>query len=110
LWQRGLERVDLIVSDGAEGVVRGAATVYPAAAHPLCVAYRFRLREDLTAALDAARRRKLRREVWWIWEADDEGRLRRWATSFCRRPTDAAGYAGNQRHLIFEKHAILRSL
>jgi transposase-like protein len=27
----------------------------------------------------------LRRDFWWIWEADDEGRLRRWATGFCRR-------------------------
>jgi putative transposase len=39
LWQRGLERVELIVSDGAEGVVSGAATVYPGAAHQLCLAH-----------------------------------------------------------------------
>jgi transposase-like protein len=62
LWQRGLERVDLSVTDGAEGVVRGAATVYPAAAHPLCLAQGFRPREDLTPVPAAARRGKLRRE------------------------------------------------
>jgi len=43
------------------------------------------LLEDLTPALDQARRRKFRREFWWIWEADDESQLRRWAASFCRR-------------------------
>ena len=32
-------------------------------------------------ALDAARWRKLRRDFWWIWEADDEGQLRCWAAS-----------------------------
>jgi hypothetical protein len=41
LGQRGLERVNLMVSDGAEGVVRGAATVYPAAAHQLCLTHGF---------------------------------------------------------------------
>jgi transposase-like protein len=85
LWQRGLERVELIVSDGAEGAVRGAATVYPGAAHQLCLAHWFRLLEDLTRDLDKARRRKFRREFWWIWEADDETQLRRWAASFGRR-------------------------
>jgi hypothetical protein len=39
----------------------------------------------LTPTLDQARRRKFRREFWWVWEADDEPQLRRWAASFCRR-------------------------
>jgi transposase-like protein len=85
LWQRGLEQVELIVSDGAEGVSSGAATVYPGAAHQLCLAHWFRLLEDLTPGLDAARRRKFRREFWWIWEAEEESQLRGWAASFCRR-------------------------
>jgi transposase-like protein len=85
LWQRGLERVELIVSDGAEAVTSAAVVVYPAAAHQLCLAHWFRLLEDLTPALDAPRRRKFRREFWWIWEAEDETQLRRWAASFCRR-------------------------
>jgi transposase-like protein len=85
LWQRGLERVELIVSDGAEGVVSAGATVYPGAAHQLCLAHWFRLLEALTPALDRAWRRKFRREFWWLWEADDETQLRRWAARFCRR-------------------------
>ncbi len=41
--------------------------------------------EELTPALDVAGRRKLRREFWWIWEADDESQMQRRATRFCRR-------------------------
>jgi len=85
LFARGLDEVTLIVSDGAEASSAAAAMVYPRAAHQLCLAHGFRLREDLTPALEAARRRKFRREFWWLWEADDEGQLRRWAASFCRR-------------------------
>lgn len=59
--------------------------VYPPAAHQLCLAHWFRLLEDLTPALDAARRRKFRREFWWPWEAEDESQWCRWAASFCRR-------------------------
>ena len=85
LFTRGLEEVALIVSDGAEAIRAAAAMVYPRAPQQLCLAHWFRLLEDLTPALDAARRRKFRREFWWIWEADDETQLRRWAGSFCRR-------------------------
>jgi transposase-like protein len=85
LFQRGLEEVALVVSDGAEAIASAAAMVYPRAAHQLCLVHWFHALEDLTPALDQARRRKFRREFWWIWEADDEGQLRRWAASFCRR-------------------------
>lgn len=85
LFTRGLDEVALVVSDGAEAITAAAAMVYPSAAHQLCLAHWFRLLEDLTPALDAARRRKFRREFWWIWEADEESQLRRWAASFCRR-------------------------
>lgn len=85
LFQRGLDEVALIVSDGADAIPAAAAMVYPRAAHQLCLAHWFRLLEDLTPALDAARRRKFRREFWWIWEAEDESQLRRWAASFGRR-------------------------
>ena len=37
-----VEQVDLMVSDGAEGVVRGAATAYAGVAHRLCLAHGFR--------------------------------------------------------------------
>lgn len=85
LFTRGLDEVGLVVSDGADAITAAAALVYPHAAHQLCLAHWFRLLEDLTPALDAARRRKFRREFWWIWEAEDETQLRRWAASFCRR-------------------------
>jgi putative transposase len=85
LWQRGLEGVELIVSDGAEAIVSAAQTVYPRAGHQLCLAHWFRNLEALTPRLAWFERRKLRREFWWIWEADHELQAREWARRFCAR-------------------------
>lgn len=85
LWQRGLERIELLVSDGAEAITSAAAMVYPAAAHQLCLAHWFRHLEALTPALRFEQRRKFRREFWHLWDALDEGELRRWARRFCAR-------------------------
>ena len=90
LWQRGLEQVDLVISDGAEGAVSAAAVVYAAAAHQLCLAHWFRNLEGLTPRLQWWQRRKFRREFWWIFEAEQETQLRKWAGSFARR----AGVSG----------------
>jgi putative transposase len=85
LWRRGLEQVELIISDGAEGAASAAALVYPAAAHQLCLAHWFRNLEGLTPRLQWWQRRKFRREFWWIFEAEQESQLRKWAGSFARR-------------------------
>ena len=77
--------VELIVSDGAEAVVSAAAIVYPGAAHQLCLVHWFRNLQALTPRLRWWQRRKFRREFWWLWEADNEVQLRKWAASFCRR-------------------------
>lgn len=85
LWQRGLEQVQLIVSDGAEAVVSAMGVVYPAAAHQLCLAHWFRNLEALTPRLRWEQRRKLRREFWHLWDALDLRELRGWARRFCAR-------------------------
>lgn len=85
LWRRGLEQVELVISDGAEGAASAAALVYPAAAHQLCLAHWFRNLEGLTPRLQWWQRRKFRREFWWIFEAEQESQLRKWAGSFARR-------------------------
>jgi putative transposase len=85
LFGRGLETVELIVSDGLDSITAAAQIVYPAAAHQLCLVHWFRTLQGLVPPLDRRRRRKLRREFWWIWEADDERQLRSWAARFCRR-------------------------
>ena len=63
-WMRGREGVELLVSDGADAITAAAVVVYPTAAPQRCLAHGFRLLGDLTPALDAARRRKFRREFW----------------------------------------------
>lgn len=85
LWRRGLESVQLIVSDGDAAVTSAMATVYPAAAHQLCLAHWFRHLEALTPRLAWPQRRKIRREFWHLWEALDAQELRRWARCFCAR-------------------------
>ena len=85
LWRRGLEQVELVISDGAEGAASAAGVVYPAAAHQLCLAHWFRNLEGLTPRLQWWQRRKFRREFWWIFEAEQETPLRKWAGSFARR-------------------------
>jgi putative transposase len=85
LWQRGLESVELIVSDGLSSVVSAAQTVYPAARHQLCLAHWFRNLEALTPRFAWFQRRKFRREFWWIWDAENETQAREWARRFCAR-------------------------
>jgi putative transposase len=85
LFQRGLEEVELVVGDGCEAIGSAAAMVYPRARHQLCLAHWFRNLEALTPRLSWWQRKKLRREFWWIWEAQDERQAREWARRFCAR-------------------------
>lgn len=85
LWQRGLETVELIVSDGESAITSAAEIVFPAAAHQLCLAHWFRNLEALTPALRGEQRRQFRREFWHLWDALDERELRGWARRFCAR-------------------------
>jgi putative transposase len=85
LWKRGLETVDLIVSDGLMAILSAAQTVYPAARQQRCLAHWFRNLEALTPPLAWFQRRKFRREFWWIWDAENEAQARDWARRFCAR-------------------------
>lgn len=85
LWKRGLETVELIVSDGLTAIVSAAQTVYPAAGHQRCLAHWFRNLEALTPRWAWFQRRKFRREFWWIWDAENEAQARDWARRFCAR-------------------------
>ena len=85
LWKRGLETVELIVSDGLTAIVGAAQMVYPAARHQRCLAHWFRNLEALTPRFSWFQRRKFRREFWWIWEAENQAQARDWAQRFCAR-------------------------
>ncbi len=85
LWQRGLQSVELIVSDAVASVGSAAEMVYPAARHQLCLAHWFRNLEARTPRWAWLQRRKFRREFWWIWEAENERQAREWARRFCAR-------------------------
>jgi putative transposase len=85
LWKRGLESVELVVSDGADAIVSAAQTVYPAARHQLCLAHWFRNLEARTPRFPWFQRRKFRREFWWIWDAENPAQAQEWARRFCAR-------------------------
>jgi transposase-like protein len=85
VWKRGLEAVELIVSDGLTAIVSAAQTVYPAARHQRCLAHWFRNLEALTPRFPWLQRRKFRREFWWVWDAEDQAQAREWARRFCAR-------------------------
>jgi transposase-like protein len=85
LWKRGLEKVELIVSDGLTAIVGAAQMVYPTARHQRCLAHWFRNLEALTPRLAWRQRRKIRREFWWIWDAENQAQARDWARRFCAR-------------------------
>lgn len=85
LWKRGLETVELIVSDGLSAIVSAGQMVYPAARYQRCLAHWFRNLEALTPRLAWFERRKFRREFWWIWEAENQAQAREWAGRFCAR-------------------------
>ena len=85
LWERGLQAVELIVSDGHSGIVSAGQMVYPAAGHQRCLAHWFRNLEALTPRLAWFQRRKFRREFWWIWDAENQAQARDWARRFCAR-------------------------
>src|SRR5258708_5578757 len=82
---RGLETVELIVSDGLTAIVGAAQMVYPAARHQRCLAHWFRNLEALTPRFAWFQRRKFRREFWWIWDAENQAQARDWARRFCAR-------------------------
>jgi transposase-like protein len=101
LWRRGLQTVELIVSDGVSAVWSAVQTVYPAARHQLCLAHWFRQLEALTPRLAWFQRRKFRREFWWIWDAESE--------------TQASGHAGSVRagggeHRIWSRNSRVSSI
>jgi len=85
LWRRGLETVELIVSDGQQAVGSAVEMVYPGARQQLCLVHWFRNLEAVTPQLRWWQRKKLRREFWWIWEAENEAQARQWARRFCAR-------------------------
>lgn len=85
LWKRGLEKVELIVSDGLSAIIGAAQIVYPAAGHQRCLAHWFRNLEALTPRFAWFQRHKFRREFWWIWDAENQVQARDWARRFCAR-------------------------
>jgi putative transposase len=85
LYERGLEEVPLIVADGCGSVRAAAQVVYPQAQLQPCLRHWLQNLESLLHKRSWLHRRRLRRDFWWIYEADSVEQAERWALHFLRR-------------------------
>jgi transposase-like protein len=85
LYERGLEEVPLIVADGCGSVRAAAQGVYPQAQLQPCLRHWLQNLEALLHKRSWLHRRRLRRDFWWIYEAESVEQAQRWALHFLRR-------------------------
>jgi len=85
LYDRGLEEVPLIVADGCGSVRAAAEIVYPQAQLQPCLRHWLKNLESLLHQRTWLQRRRLRRDFWWIYEAESVQQAQRWALHFFRR-------------------------
>ena len=85
LYERGLEEVPLIVADGCGSVRAAAEVVYPMAQLQPCLRHWLQSLEVSLHKRSWLHRRRLRRDFWWIYEAENVEQAERWALHFIRR-------------------------
>ena len=85
LFERGLEEVPLIVADGCGSVRAAAQIVYPTAQLQPCLRHWLQALEARLHKRTWLHRRRLRRDFWWIYEAENVAQAERWALHFLRR-------------------------
>jgi putative transposase len=85
LYERGLEEVPLIVADGCGSVRAAAEVVYPKAQLQPCLRHWLHNLESLLRKRSWLHKRRLRRDFWWIYEAESVQQGERWAWHFVRR-------------------------
>ena len=85
LYERGLEEVPLVVADGCGSVRAAAQVVYPQAQLQPCLRHWLQNLESLLHQRSWLHRRRLRRDFWWIYEAESVEQAERWALHFLRR-------------------------
>jgi putative transposase len=105
LYDRGLEALQVIVSDNVEGVRGAAATVYPAAGVQLCLWHFARQLERALPPLRWWQRLRFRWEYWQIWKASTQAEALERLQVFCRRwrrraPQMVEAFLQHQRYLF----------
>ena len=85
LYARGLEEVPLLVADGCGSVRAAAEVLYPQAQLQPCLRHWLQNLEALLLKRSWLHRRRLRRDFWWIYEAENVEQAERWALPFLRR-------------------------
>jgi len=85
LYLRGLEEVELISSDEAQGIWEAVDMVYPLSKKQICLWHLQRRLEGMLSRRDFLYRRKFRRAYWWIFEAEDLREARERFEAFLRQ-------------------------
>jgi transposase-like protein len=85
LYERGLQEVPLIVADGCGSVRAAAQVVYPQAQLQPCLRHWLQNLESFLQKRTWLHKRRLRRDFWWIYEAESVEQAERWALHFVRR-------------------------
>jgi len=104
LWRRGLESVELIVSDGLPAVVSAAQTVYPAAAASAVPGALVPPSGGLDAALSVVPTAQVPPGVLVDLDAENEVQARQWARRLCPlalRGSEMVQSFQAERHQVF---------
>jgi transposase-like protein len=86
LKQRGLRGVEVIVSDGASGLIKAIRAIYPRASHQLCTFHKAR---DLGRHLTNKRhQRRIMTDALLVFEANTQTAVRKRLRRFCDKWSD----------------------
>lgn len=85
LYDRGLEKVELIISDNVEGLRQAMMTVYPEAEVQLCLWHVGRQLERALPAMRWWQRLQVRQQYWEIWKAPQRSEAEQRLKLFCKR-------------------------
>lgn len=83
LYDRGLEKVEIIVSDNLEGIRQAVATVYPEASLQLCLWHFGRQLERAIGSIPWWQRLQFRHQYWRIWRANDRHEAQQRLVALC---------------------------
>jgi len=82
LWERGLNRIELVVGDGSGAIRAAREMVYPDAAFQLCLWHWWR---TLKRGVRMREQRCFSRDFWEVYNGLDDKEVRGRAKRFCRR-------------------------
>jgi len=83
LWDRGLQKVDLVVHDDTEAITEATSLTWPRALNQQCV---FHIMKNFSKKLSGdCDKKEIIQNVQWLYEAQSEDEFLRWVQQFQRK-------------------------